>query len=113
MITPNFPTRTEIAQAKEYCLARIEKKNTSNSMRDGLTYAAKMLQEANKFNPFVIAEEHEEIEEAAKIYKEQIAHIKSLKSIEARAIAIMCQDFINGIMSLEDFNQAINYEVQV
>lgn len=102
MRTPEFPTSEQMLSMagkieKNLSLKAINK-YIHQPKKSGLTFAFILIKDRieTPVNPYRIPETEEEIEIVNDIYIEQLKDIKSLKSVEARTIAVLCVDWLNG-----------------
>ena len=102
MIIPKFPTRKQmISMARnieKLLLLKAISKTVNQSKKVGLNFALSLVncQIINPKNPFRIAETEEELLIVGDIYRKQLKDVKLLKSEQARALAILCVDWLNG-----------------
>ena len=102
MIVPKFPNPAEIALAIEKTEAKLADKkiNTykNKPLKEGYTYCVQLMKDrlVNPDNQFFVADDENELEEAGRIYMEQMLPIRKLKTEIGRTLAVMCNDFLNG-----------------
>lgn len=107
MIIPKFPNPAEIALAIERTEAILADKKLNQrknfALKEGYTECLRMMKDRliNPENPFFVADQEEELEEAGEVYRTQMAPISELKTEIGRTIAVLCNDFLNG----QDYQQ--------
>ena len=102
MIIPTFPTEKQMIsmQTKIESLLAVKKinKHVNAPFKSGLTFAQYLINGRiiNPENPFRLPETEEELPIVGEIYREQLRDVKLLESEQARALAILCVDWLNG-----------------
>lgn len=102
MITPKFPNQRKIVamikKVEAICNLKSINSPENSQIKEGLKFCWYLLRERIDYpeNDFRIPETEAEISEVDKIYKSQLQWINTLHSIEARALAILCVDWLNG-----------------
>lgn len=102
MIKPIFPSPEQIQDTINKVNERLSVKamnmNKNYHVKEGFTDAVRILENRlkNPENPYFKGENDKEWEVSNSIYREQIKGIDKLKTVEGRAIAILCVDWLNG-----------------
>ena len=93
MKEPTFPKQSEI----DKLIAKLKKDKP-----EGYLFSLKLLSKGANTEYF-LAENEEEFALVVNIYATQMESIKSLKSVKARALAIMVADFLNGDLEAKKY----------
>ena len=93
MKEPKFPKQSEIDKLS----AKLKKDKP-----EGYLFSIKLLSKGANTEYF-LAEDEFEFAMIADIYSRQMEAIKSLKSVKARALAIMVTDFLNGDLEAKKY----------
>ena len=93
MKEPKFPKQSEI----DKLIAKLKKDKP-----EGYLFSVKLLSKGANTEYF-LAESEEEFALITDLYSRQMAAIQSLKSVKARALAIMVTDFLNGDMEAKKY----------
>lgn len=102
MIKPIFPNPDQVQDAISKVNGRLAVKainmRKNAHVKEGLTDCLRILNDrlANPENPYFKGENDEEWHKSDVIYRNQLAEVKKLKTVEGRAIAILCVDWLNG-----------------
>ena len=93
MKEPKFPKQSEI----DKLIAKLKKDKP-----EGYLFSVKLLSKGANTEYF-LAENEEEFALIADLYKRQMEVIKTLKSVQGRALAIMVTDFLNGDLEAKKY----------
>ncbi len=102
MIIPKFPNPAEIALAIEKTEAILADKKLNQrknfALKEGYTECVRMMKNRliSPDNPFFVAEHENELDATEIIFLKQMKPITKLTTQRGRAIAILCNDFLNG-----------------
>jgi hypothetical protein len=111
MIIPTFPTKEEIQKMILRVEFRLKDKRLNQKknfpIKEGFLLCVELLNEyLEKENSYFRANQPEELEVIATIYKAQLEPVKQLKTVVGRTIAVMCIDWLNGVKDSEKFVEA-------
>ena len=103
MIIPKFPDQREIdamiKNIERISLLKAVKKPENEAIKEAVDWIIiKMFDYylINEPNPYFIPETEEELAKINNIYIEQLKPVDKLKSKQARSLAILCIDWLNG-----------------
>lgn len=102
MIIPTFPTPDQIQDTINKVNKRLSVKainmRKNAHVKEGFTDCLRILNDriSNPENPYFKGETEEEWEASSVIYRNQLAGIDGLKTVEGRSISVLCIDWLNG-----------------
>lgn len=100
MRKPKFPSERQVAEklAKVNALLADKKINQKKNFgkKEGLLLCKEMLEQGVD-EEYFIADTAEELEAMTDIYRRHIAPVGQLKTVEGKALAIRCVDWLDGV----------------